>query len=157
MSVKFSTLLNVTVDDAAFTLASLDSMSFRFTNMQQGSYIEVNGISWGFTATNGMTTANLQGRLFVFRNEIFDPAFDYGNSVFSNFKDVVMKDIVSRFNKTRNIDFAIPLKLQGASSYLITAAGFTDPDNIGTNVSAYLSVRGKLIDPAAQKIDRKPR
>lgn len=157
MGVTFSTLFNDTIEDASFTLASLDTLSFRYERLQPGTYIEVNGISWGFTATLGATTANLQGRLFIIRNEVFDPVFNYGNSVFANFKDIVMKDIVSRFNKVRNLDFAIPLKLDQASSFLIVAGGFTDPDNIGTTVNAYLSVRAKLIDPQSQQYTLKPR
>lgn len=162
MPVTFTTAINDLIEDPVFSVAvgNLDSLSFRYVNLQPGTYIEVNGISWGFTAALGASTANIQGRLFIIRNEIFDPFFNYGNSAFSNFKDLVLKDIVSRFNKTRNIDFAKPLRLAGASSYLIICGGFTDPDAPGPpgdTVSAYLAVRAKFVDPTAQGIDLRAR
>lgn len=162
MPVTFTTAINDLIEDPVFSVGvgNLDSLSFRYVNLQPGTYIEVNGISWGVSTALGASTANLQGRLFILRNEIFDPAFNYGNSVFANFKDIVLKDIVSRFNKTRNLDFAKPLKLAGASSYLIICGGFTDPDAAAPpndTVAAYLAVRAKFVDPAAQGIDLRAR
>lgn len=164
MSVLFSISLNDTIDDPSFTIASVQSLSFRFENMQPGTYIEIDGISWGLTTRLGQSTSNVSGVLSIIRNEVFDPAFDYGNISILPFvtstKDVVFRDNVSQFHKARNIDFGVPFQLKGSSNYLIVASGFTDPDALappGNVVSAWLSVRGKLIDLQASDIALKPR
>lgn len=157
MPQVFTNLLNDAIEDPVydpFAVGVVQSISVRLEQMQQGTFAEIYGITWGSLPVGNPPTGNLFGSLLIIRNHIFDPNISYGISLVSSFLDVVYIDKVSRFKNKRNFNFTIPLKLEGASNYLIVAAGFSDPDIIApSTMQVYLSVRGAIIDPKTKRLN----
>lgn len=153
----FTNILNDAIEDPLFdpfAAGQPESISVRLEKMQSGTFAEIYGINWGSVPALVSPTTNLFGTLLVIRNHVFNPNISYGISTVSSFLDVVYMDRLSQFKTKRNIDFSIPLRLEGASDYLIVAAGFTDPDIVPpATILVHLSVRGNIINPSTKTLN----
>lgn len=146
----FTNLINKTVEDPQYNpaggITSLDSTSVRLVGMQAGSYVEIEGISWGVTNTTGDTN---NGTLLVIRNEIFDALFQYGNAFLRQGKDIVFEDRVDVNDPAHNVDFTYPLRLDDSNNYLIIVCGFI---TASVTINTHLTVRGKFIELETSKL-----
>lgn len=120
------------------------SLSVRLQNIPKWSYIEIYGIAWGIKA--GLDT-NLDqfdfAELFILRDEIFDIGQLYRITNMAA-KNIVWGDALSREHKFLYRDFAVPMRLEGASDYLVV---FSSPRAQGVGGLAFdcmLTVRGAI-------------
>lgn len=150
MPQLFTTLINKTIEDPAYNpalgITSLESTSVRLVGMQAGTFVEVNGISWGAVCTSPDLNS---GTLLIIRNEIFDAAFQYGNAALRSSKDVIFEDRVDVNDPAHNIDFQYPLKLDDSNNYLIIICGFT---TVAVTIVTHLTVRGSFIELQTAKL-----
>lgn len=150
MPQLFTNLINKTVEDAAYNpaagITSLESTSVRLVGMQAGSYVQVDGITWGAVCTSPDLNS---GTLLIIRNEIFDASFQYGNTALRSGKDIIFEDRVDVNDPAHSIDFTYPLKLDDSNNYLIIICGFT---TVAVNIVTHLTVRGSFIELPTAKL-----
>ncbi|HEY7160220.1 MAG TPA: hypothetical protein VH815_03130 [Acidobacteriota bacterium] len=154
-------LLNKTIEDTAFAsgINTLDSLSVRLTGMQQGSYVELSGISWGLSV-NVDPLSFATGFLLIIKNEIFNPSFAYAASQNIPTKDVVFLDFITAAEPYRYLDFSKKIPLNDAGNYLIVASGFQQNGVVppATLSLVSMTVRGNFISTPDSKFpfqDRK--